>query len=105
MFRKAFKVAYSFGSGGGGAHHWVFLKAMQGTSVGRGLPPTLPFTLSPEDRKAFMQQLAGDFLSRKSSGDTGGSHHWLCRVHRAAMVGYTWRKPGFIICLFLPDGL
>ena len=72
MFRKAFKVAYSFGSGGGGAHHWVFLKAMQGTSVGRGLPPTLPFTLSPEDRKAFMRQLVADLISRKGGGDTGG---------------------------------
>ena len=72
LFRKAFKVAYSFGSESGGGHHWVFLKGMQGTSVGRGLPPTLPFTLSQEDRKAFMHQMAGDFLSRRGGGDTGG---------------------------------
>ena len=37
LFRRAFKVAYSFGSGGAGGQHWVFLKAMQGTTVGLGL--------------------------------------------------------------------
>ena len=72
LFRKAFKVAYSFGSGGEGGHHWVFLKAMEGTSVGRGLPPTLPFLLTQEDRKAFMHQLVIDFRSRRGGGDTGG---------------------------------
>ncbi|MBM4300080.1 MAG: FecR domain-containing protein [Deltaproteobacteria bacterium] len=71
LFRKAFKVAYSFGSGGEGGR-WVFLKGMQGTSVGRGLPPTLPFTLSPEDRKAFMRQMVADLISRKGGGDTVG---------------------------------
>ena len=35
--QRAFKVAYDFGSGGGGSH-WVTLKDMQGTTVARGLP-------------------------------------------------------------------
>ena len=54
--QRAFKVAYSFGSGGGGGH-WVFLKEMQGTSVAAGLPPTMPWTISDEDRRHFMNQL------------------------------------------------
>jgi hypothetical protein len=56
MFRRAFKVAYSFGSGAGGGG-WVFLNNMQGTTVARGLPPTLPYALSSQDRELFMQQL------------------------------------------------
>ena len=71
LFRKAFTVAYSFGSGGGGGR-WVFLKGMQGTSVDRGMPPTAPFAVSPADQKAFMNQLAGGLTSRKSGGDSGG---------------------------------
>ena len=53
--QRAFKVAYSFGGGAGG--HWVFLDEMQGTSVGRGLPPTLPWTISDEDKRHFINQL------------------------------------------------
>ncbi|MDO9070724.1 MAG: FecR family protein, partial [Deltaproteobacteria bacterium] len=71
LFRKAFKAAYSFGPEGGGAHHWVFLQAMQGTTVGQGLPPIPFFTLTPEDRKVFMRQLVIDFISHKGGGDTG----------------------------------
>jgi len=56
LFRRAFKVAYSFGSGAGGGG-WVFLNNMQGTTVARGLPPTLPYALSSQDRELFMQQL------------------------------------------------
>ena len=84
LFRKAFKVAFSFGPGGGGTHHWVFLQAMQGTSVGQGLPPTLPFNLSPEDRKAFMRQMVINFISHRGGGDTGGGESG------GTSTGYTW---------------
>ncbi len=56
LFRRAFKVAYSFGSGAGGGG-WVFLNNMQGTTVARGLPPTLPYALSDQDREMFLHQL------------------------------------------------
>jgi hypothetical protein len=55
LFRRAFKAAYSFGSGAGGGN-WVFLHEMQGTTVARGLPPTLPYGLSSQDRDMFMRQ-------------------------------------------------
>ena len=57
LFRRAFKVAYSFGSGAGGGNQWVFLNNMQGTTVARGLPPTLPYGLTSQDRDMFMRQL------------------------------------------------
>ena len=57
LSRRAFKLAYSFGSEGGAGHPWVFLKEMQGTTVGRGLPPTLPYELTSQDRDLFMRQL------------------------------------------------
>lgn len=43
----------------------VELKTMEGTTVQRGLPPTLAFGISPEDRKLFMSQLASGALSSK----------------------------------------
>jgi hypothetical protein len=52
LFQRAFKVAYSFSSGNG--QRWVFLKAMQGTSVGRGLPPSAVFAVTPAMKSAFM---------------------------------------------------
>ena len=57
LLRRAFKVAYSFGSSAGGGNQWVFLNNMQGTTVARGLPPTLPYGLSSQDRDMFMHQL------------------------------------------------
>ena len=42
---------------GRGRQQWVFLKAMQGTTVGQGLPPTLPYTLANQDRDMFIRQL------------------------------------------------
>jgi hypothetical protein len=36
----------------------VCLDAMQGTAVQMGLPPTLPFEITAEDRKMFMNHLA-----------------------------------------------
>jgi FecR protein len=53
-FLKAFKVAYAWNSG---SSQWVFLNDMQGTTVARNMPPTAPFTLTPEDRLLFMRQL------------------------------------------------
>ena len=70
LSRRAFKLAYSFGPPG--SHNSVLLRNMQGTSVGKGMTPTMPYTLSPEDRKAFMRQLVADLISRKGGGDTGG---------------------------------
>lgn len=72
LSRRAFKLAYSFGPGAGSGQHWVFLKDMQGTTVGRGLPPTQAFAISPEDLKAFMSQMVSGLTSRKRDGGTGG---------------------------------
>jgi hypothetical protein len=66
LFLKAFKVAYSFANSPGATQQWVFLNKMQGTFVGRGLPPTLPFTITSQDRKLFMQQLSAGPVSRKA---------------------------------------
>ena len=52
MFKKADKIAFSFGRAS------VTLRDMEGTEVFRGLPPTLAFPLSAEDRKMFMNQMA-----------------------------------------------
>jgi hypothetical protein len=67
LFRRAFKVAYSFGAGGAGGR-WVFLKAMQGTSVGRGLPPSAVFAVTPAMKGSFMQL----FSTLGSRGPGGG---------------------------------
>ena len=72
LSRRAFKLAYSFGPGAGSGQHWVLLKDMQGTTVGRGLPPTQAFGISPADLKAFMNQMAVGLTSRKRDGGAGG---------------------------------
>jgi FecR protein len=69
LSRRAFKLAYSFGLGGGSGQHWVFLKDLQGTTVGRGLPPTQAFNISPGDWKTFLNQMAVGLISRKSGGE------------------------------------
>jgi hypothetical protein len=66
LFLKAFKVAYSFQASPDGAQRWVFLNRMQGTFVGRELPPTLPITITAQDKKIFMQQLKVGPVSRKA---------------------------------------
>ena len=68
LFRRAFKVAYSFGSAAGGGQHWVFLNAMQGTTVGRGLPPSAAFSVTPGMMNFFMQL----FSTLGSKGPGGG---------------------------------
>jgi len=65
LFNRAFKVAYSFGSPG--SPNSVLLKDMQGTTVGRGMPPTLPFAVTPQDQQQFMNQMGSGLISRKSS--------------------------------------
>jgi len=65
LFLKAFKVAFSMGSWNGGSSRWVFLHDMQGTTVARNLPPTIPFGLTPQDQMQFMRQLT-TFISTKS---------------------------------------
>jgi hypothetical protein len=75
MFKKADKIAFSFGRAS------VTLRDMEGTEVFRGLPPTLPFPVSAEDRKMFMHQMAvpvmkgeqtaGERSSRPSSSGSG----------------------------------
>lgn len=72
LFRRAFMVAYSFGPPG--SPNSVLLKDMQGTTVGRGLPPTLPFAVTPQDQQQFMNQMGSGLVSRKSNPQsTGGT--------------------------------
>lgn len=62
LFRKAAKVAYSFGNA------FVDLQDHQGTTVYGGFPPTLPFTITDQDRQQFMRQLSGNVLGRSGGG-------------------------------------
>ena len=57
LFLKAFKVAFSTGSWNNGSSRWVLLNDMQGTTVDRNLPPTVPFGITPQDQMLFMRQL------------------------------------------------
>ncbi len=57
LYRKAFKVAFSFGNWNDGSKRWVFLRDLQGTTVNFKMPPTLPFNITPADRQQFMRQL------------------------------------------------
>jgi len=65
LFLKAFKVAYSIGSWNNGSRRWVLLQDMQGTTVARNLPPTMPFGITPQDQMLFMRQLT-TYISTKS---------------------------------------
>jgi FecR protein len=72
LSRRAFKAAYAFGPPG--SPNTVLLHDMQGTTVARGLPPTLPFALTVEDRKQFMHQLSyGVTLRKKDQGSGMGT--------------------------------
>ena len=57
LFLKAFKVAFSAGSWNNDSNRWVLLHDMQGTTVGRNLPPAAPFGITPQDQMLFMRQL------------------------------------------------
>ncbi|MBU4357308.1 MAG: FecR family protein, partial [Proteobacteria bacterium] len=74
--RRAFKAAYAFGPPG--SPNSVMLQAMQGTTVGQGLPPTLPFSITAQDQQQFMNQLSFGVLGRQreqgsGSGSAAGS--------------------------------
>jgi hypothetical protein len=66
LSRRAFKAAYAFGPPGSPGS--VLLKDMQGTTVARGLPPTLPFSITAEDREQFMNQLSSGTRRVATSG-------------------------------------
>lgn len=66
-FKKPEKIAFSFGN------TFVDLKDMQGSVVGRDLPPSLPFTISDEDRKFFMRQLGIGPQGRTTGGTSEGA--------------------------------
>jgi hypothetical protein len=68
LFRRAFKVAYSFSTEGASGKRWVFLKAMQGTTVGLGLPPSAVFAVTPAMKTSFM-----DMFSTLGSRGPGGT--------------------------------
>ena len=85
--RRAFKAAFAFGSPG--SPNSVLLKDMQGTTVGRGLPPTLPFTITAQDQQQFMNQMTNGVLSRKDGQGTGSG-----RLPGAARGPGAARLPG-----------
>jgi hypothetical protein len=62
LFLKAVKVAFSWNSGSG---QWVLLGDMQGTTVARNLPPTMPFHITPQDQILFMRQLTTYISTQK----------------------------------------
>ncbi len=66
LFKKAAKVAYSFDQG------YVDLKDMQATTVTRGLPPTLPYGISIEDRQMFFRQLVVSLVGPGGGGPSSG---------------------------------
>jgi hypothetical protein len=75
LFQRAFKVAFSFGPGPGGNQHSVLLHKLQGTTVDRGLPPTIAFSITKEDWKGFMlQMVSGPNVCRRGDGITGGTY-------------------------------
>jgi hypothetical protein len=52
---------------------FVDAKAGQGITARGGLPPTLPFEITAEDRQLFMRQLATGIMSRRGGGDKQGA--------------------------------
>jgi hypothetical protein len=68
LFRRAFAVAYSFGPPGAGGKRWVFLKTMQGTSVGFRKLPSPVFTVTPAMKSSFMEM----FSTLGSKDSAGG---------------------------------
>jgi hypothetical protein len=69
LSRRAAKVAYGFPPKN--SPRSVLLRDMQGTTVAAGLPPTLPFTITEQDKKMFMGQLTGGLTSRKKGKNSG----------------------------------
>jgi hypothetical protein len=67
LFRRAFRVAFSFGPGDDSPGRWVFLQDMQGTTVAQNMPPIKPFTITPQDQMMFMRQLTAYAPQARSS--------------------------------------
>jgi hypothetical protein len=70
LWGSELKVAYSMGSWNDGGSRWVLLQDMQGTTVARNLPPTIPFGLTPQDRMQFMRQLT-TYVTTQSQNHQG----------------------------------
>jgi hypothetical protein len=87
LFRRAFKVAYSFSTGGAGGKRWVFLKAMQGTTVGRGLPPSAVFAVTPAMKNSFMQVFSTLGSSCPVGGSSTGGGGVTCGVDSGGIGG------------------
>ncbi len=88
LFLKAFKVAFSTGPWNDGSGRWVQLKDMQGTSVGRNLPPTIPFTITQEDQMLFMRQLT-TFVGSQSK-----NHHTPAAKGSGLNIPVSLTSPG-----------
>jgi hypothetical protein len=67
LFRRAFKIAYAWG---GNNQVGVLLQAMQGTTVDRGMTPTLPFAITTQDRQTFINQMSTGLISRQGTGSS-----------------------------------
>lgn len=65
-FKRAEKTAFAFGN------TFLDLNGMQGSVVARGLPPTLGFTLTEQDRQLFDQGMRFGPLGRSSGNGYSG---------------------------------
>ncbi len=83
-FKKADKTAFAFGNA------FVDLKDMQGSVVARGLPPTVGFTITEEDRQLFMRQLH-DGPNGRSAGSTNGGEGLAANLPDAVSPALTNR--------------
>jgi hypothetical protein len=71
-FKRAEKTAFAFGPA------FVDLDSMHGSVVARGLPPTLAFAITDQDRQLFMGQMQHGIMGRRTpAGFTGGNSSGL----------------------------
>ena len=87
LFRRAFKVAYSFGSGGAPGQHWVFLKTMQGTTVRLNKPPSPVFEVTPAMKNSFMQLFSALGSTCPVGGGATGGGGVTCGVGASGIGG------------------
>jgi FecR protein len=87
LFRRAFKVAYSFGSGGAPGQHWVFLKTMQGTTVVLGKHPGPVFEVTPAMKNSFMQLFSTLSSTCPVGGGATGGGGVTCGVGSSGIAG------------------
>jgi hypothetical protein len=88
LFKKADKIAYSWGGG-----NTVLLVNMQGTTVYFDKPPTLPFSISDYDRQFFMHQVRGEFV-RSGQGTTPGGPTGYVALGGGDIVPVSYSAPG-----------